>query len=53
MENCSSFVGFGETGEESVDSGGNNLSETFRQKGVFEPFGGSGLRGPFRFGGAN
>ena len=52
MENGSSFASSSGVGGESVDSGGDNLIETFRQKGVFESFGGSGLRGRFLFGGA-
>ena len=44
MENGSSFTSFGGVREESIDPGGNNLGEFFREKGVFEPFEGSGLR---------
>ena len=52
MENGSSFADFGCVSEESVDSGSENLVETFREEGALEPFGGSGLNGSFLFGGA-
>ena len=52
IKNGPSFAGFGGVGEESVDSGGDNLSEAFRKKDVFEPFTASGLSGSFLFGGA-
>ena len=41
MENGSSFAGFGCVSEESVDSGSENLVETFRDAGALEPFGDS------------
>ena len=46
------FAGFGCINEESVDSRGNDLSEAFREQGVFEPFGSSSLSRSFLFGGA-
>ena len=51
-KNGPSFIGFGCVSEESVESGGDYLSEAFRDQGVFEPFGGSSLSGSFLFGGA-
>ena len=51
MENGSSFTGFGGIGEELVDSGGDYLSEAFRERGVFEPFSGPRLSGSFLTGG--
>ena len=52
IEDGPSFTCFVSVGEESVDSGGDYLSEAFREQDVFKSFGGSGLFGSFLVGGA-
>ena len=52
IEDGPSFTCFGSVGEESVVSGGDYLSEAFREQGVFKPLGGSSLCGSFLVEGA-